>query len=54
MSRRGKGRVCVRSLVRGLLLTAALVLILLGVLNGGLHSVLVKAANICSECIGLG
>jgi len=32
----------------------ALVLILLGIVNGGLWDVLVKAINICTECIGLG
>ena len=37
----------------GLLVLAA-VLIVLGVLNGGLRDVLVKAANICTECVGLG
>ena len=34
------------------LLAAAL--IALGVLNGGLRDVLVKAVRICTECIGLG
>ena len=29
-------------------------LIVLGVLNGGLRDVFVKAANLCTECIGLG
>ena len=33
---------------------AAAALIALGVLNGGMHDVLVKAVNICTECIGLG
>ncbi len=36
------------------LLLAAIVFIILGVFNGGMHDVLVKAANICTECIGLG
>ena len=40
--------------LRGLLLVLALGLVILGVLNGGLRDVLVKAANICTECIGLG
>ena len=39
---------------RALLLCAAAALIALGVLNGGLWDVLVKAINICTECIGLG
>lgn len=33
---------------------AAVILIVLGVLNGGMRDVLVKAVNICTECIGLG
>ena len=33
---------------------AAITLIALGVLNGGMRDVLVKAINICTECIGLG
>ena len=37
-----------------LLLLAAGGLIVLGVLNGGLNDVLLKAINICTECIGLG
>ncbi len=41
-------------LLRGGLLLLALALIVLGVLNGGLRDVFVKAANICTECIGLG
>jgi hypothetical protein len=36
------------------LLAAAVLLIVLGVLNGGARDVLAKAAKICSECIGLG
>lgn len=40
--------------VRLALLLAALLFIVLGVVNGGAHDVLVKAINICTECIGLG
>ena len=36
------------------LYAAAVILIVLGVTNGGLWDVLVKAVNICTECIGLG
>ena len=32
----------------------AVLLIVIGVLNGGMRDVLVKAINICTECIGLG
>ncbi len=39
---------------RAILLAAALALIVAGVLNGGMYDVLVKAINICTECIGLG
>ncbi len=41
-------------LLRAGLLVLALGLIVLGVLNGGLRDVLIKAANLCTECIGLG
>lgn len=40
--------------VRVPLYAAAVLFILLGVLNGGWYDVLVKAINICTECIGLG
>lgn len=40
--------------VRILLLSASAVLIVLGIFNGGLRDVLIKAINICTECIGLG
>lgn len=33
---------------------AAVGLIVAGILNGGMYDVLVKAVNICTECIGLG
>lgn len=39
---------------RLLILCTAIVFILLGVMNGGAYDVLVKAINICTECIGLG
>lgn len=40
--------------VRILLAVAAAALLGAGILNGGLYDVLVKAINICTECIGLG
>ena len=40
--------------LRIILYAAAIALIVLGVMNGGLRDVLVKAINICTECIGLG
>ena len=39
---------------RLVLLGAAIALVVLGVMNGGARDVLVKAVNICTECIGLG
>ena len=42
------------NVLRALLFAVAIVFIVLGVMNGGLHDVLVKAVNICTECIGLG
>lgn len=43
-----------RNVVRVLIAAAAVALIVLGVMNGGMFDVLVKAINICTECIGLG
>lgn len=40
--------------IRGFFLGLALVLIVLGAINGGARDVMVKAVNICTECIGLG
>ena len=39
---------------RLILLAAGAALVVLGILNGGARDVLVKAVNICTECIGLG
>lgn len=44
----------VRSIARVALYAAAVVMLVAGVLNGGMRDVLVKAVNICTECIGLG
>ena len=41
-------------IIRGALFAAAAALIALGILNGGMRDTLVKAINICTECIGLG
>lgn len=43
-----------RNILRALLLCTAIVFILLGAMNGGAYDVLVKAINICTECIGIG
>ena len=39
---------------RALLYAVAAAFIVLGAMNGGLRDVLVKAGNLCTECIGLG
>lgn len=39
---------------RLILYALAILLVILGVMNGGMRDVLVKAINICTECIGLG
>lgn len=41
-------------ILRAALYGGAAVLVVLGVRNGGMWDVLVKAVNICTECIGLG
>lgn len=43
-----------KNILRALLITAAAVLIALGIMNGGMADVLAKAIKICTECIGLG
>lgn len=48
-----KGR-CPIHVLRIALYALAVLFIVLGVMNGGLRDVLVKAINICTECIGLG
>ncbi len=40
--------------VRGVVFVLAVVFIILGSFNGGAADVLLKAVNICTECIGLG
>ena len=42
------------AILRCVLYVLAFVLILLGIRNGGMQDVLIKAINICTECIGLG
>lgn len=43
-----------KNLLRIILYAAAIAFVVLGVTNGGARDVLVKAINICTECIGLG
>jgi len=40
--------------VRGAVFAVAVAFIIAGIFNGGANDVLVKAINICSECIGIG
>ena len=40
--------------IRTVVIIAAVILIIAGILNGGALDVLVKAINICTECVGLG
>ncbi|MDE7396031.1 MAG: hypothetical protein K2M95_07960 [Clostridiales bacterium] len=41
-------------ITRGAVFCVAVVFIIVGALNGGAHDVMIKAVNICTECIGLG
>ena len=36
------------------LVIVGVTLFVIGIFNGGLNDVLIKAINICTECIGLG
>ena len=44
----------VQGIARIVILCLGVLFIILGVMNGGSRDVLVKAINICTECIGLG
>ena len=41
-------------ILRTAVLVVALVLIVIGILNGGLEDVLARGATVCTECVGLG
>ncbi len=41
-------------ILRTAVLVVALILIVIGIINGGLEDVLAKGAAICTECVGLG
>ena len=43
-----------KGMIQAVLVVAAVVFIIAGVLNGSALDVLVKAIHICTECIGLG
>lgn len=40
--------------IRGIIFVVGVTFLILGILNGGANDVLIKAINICTECIGLG
>ena len=42
------------TVLRAAVLAIALILIILGIINGGLEDLLSKGAAICTECVGLG
>lgn len=47
----GKGRMCK---IRLAVLIVSLICIIAGIANGNMKDILIKAINICTECIGLG
>ncbi|MBQ9027901.1 MAG: thioredoxin [Lachnospiraceae bacterium] len=40
--------------MRRILMAAAILFIVMGIFNGSMKDVLVKAIRICTECVGLG
>jgi hypothetical protein len=42
------------SITQMVLIVLAVAFILMGIANGGARDVLIKAVNICTECVGLG
>ena len=52
--REGEMPARMKNILRGAVIALAFLMIALGIVNGGLWDVLVKAINICTECIGLG
>ena len=42
------------NIIRAVLLVIAVVFMIIGIFNGSLEDVFIKATNICTECIGLG
>ena len=50
----GPEKLAKRSLIRRILLAAAVCFVVMGIFNGSMRDVLVKAIKICTECVGLG
>ena len=50
----GPEKLAKRTLIRRILLAAAVCFIVMGIFNGSMRDVLVKAIKICTECVGLG
>lgn len=48
-----RGRVKI-NVIRAVILVIALVLVVVGLINGGYFDVMNKAIRICYECIGIG
>ncbi len=49
-----KKQATVLTIVRVAVLVVAVTLIVVGIFNGSMRDVLIKAATICTECVGLG
>ncbi len=43
-----------KTILRACIAVSAVILIILGIMNTGAKDCLIKAINICTECIGLG
>ena len=50
----GPERLQKRARIRKVLMVVAVCLVVLGIFNGSMRDVLVKAIKICTECVGLG
>ncbi len=49
-----KNKIDQRTIVKWIILAAAVILLLIGVLTGGFDDVRARAIRICMECIGIG
>ena len=48
------GTDCTKNIIRIVLGVCGIVLVVIGIFNGGMAAILEKAINICTQCIGLG